>query len=302
MILTLNNLQPQPYIAPSFIVKLPDLNNTTDWEFGLDLHPNNLSYYEFNPPSTNWFVNFSQALPLLIQDLFNPGSFTLTKNADGSFKVEAPSFVGYNNSVLVLSAYNKVEDKFYTYSYSLLGGQQASNLPPFEGVTIAYNRKQQGWQTYFSFIPEMYGRLRNQIVSFDNGVIYLHERGVGYNNFYGQQYGSKLNFILNKDYPKVKTPLSLWYRGKGDWAAKVGYSPNNMETEMLPANWRLQENGYSTEILRDRNDPSFSNPLDAWVNGQEIRGDYIEIELYNNDNTFAAIDSEKTIYTYSEIS
>ena len=71
---------------------------------------------------------------------------------------------------------------------------------------------------------------------------------------------------------------------------------------MLPANWRLQENGYSTEILRDRNDPMFPNPLEAWVNGQEIRGDYIEIELINDENTFASIDSEKTIYTYSEIS
>lgn len=295
MILTLNTLQPQPYIAPSFIVKLPNINSTADWQYGIDIHPNNLSYYEFNPSSTNWFDLFTSSLAQL-------GQFTLTQNADGSFKVEAPSFVGYNNSVLVLSAYNKIEDKFYTYSYSFLGGQQASSLPTFSGVTIAYNRKQQGWQTYFSFVPEMYGRLRNQIVSFDNGVIYLHERGVGYNNFYGQQYGSKINFILNKDYPKVKTPLSLWYRGTGNWAAKVGYSPNNMETEMLPANWRLQENGYSTEVLRDKNDPAFANQLDAWVNGQEIRGDYIEIELNIDSNQFAAIDSEKTIYTYSEIS
>jgi hypothetical protein len=75
-----------------------------------------------------------------------------------------------------------------------------------------------------------------------------------------------------------------------------------METEMIPANWRLQENGYSTEVLRDKNDPAFTNTLDAWVNGQEIRGDYIEIELNIDSNQFAAIDSEKTIYTYSEIS
>lgn len=295
MVLTLNNLQPQPYIAPSFIVKLPDLTNVSLWEYKIDIHPNNLSYYEFNPSSTSWYDLFANSLAQL-------GQFTLTQNADGSFKVEAPSFVGYNNSVLVLSAYSKLKDKFYTYSYSFLGGQQASDLSSFSGVTIAYNRKQQGWQTYFSYLPEMYGRLRNQIISFDNGVLYLHDRGVGYNNFYGQQYGSKINFILNKDYPKVKTPLSLWYRGKGNWSAKVGYSPNNMETQMLPANWRLQENGYSTEVLRDKNDPAFTNQFDAWVNGQEIRGDYIEIELSNDENTFAAIDSEKTIYTYSEIS
>lgn len=295
MILTLNTLQPLPYIAPSFIVKLPDLPNTTDWAYGVNIYPNNATYYEFNPTSVKWFDLFTIALSQL-------GQFTLTQNADGSFKVEAPAFVGYNNSVLVLSAYNKSENKFYTYSYSFQGGQQESTLPLFGGVTIAYNRKQQGWQTYFSFVPEMYGRLRNQIVSFDNGVLYLHDRGVGYNNFYGNQYGSKINFILNKDYPKVKVPLSLWYRGKGDWAAKVGYSPNNMETEMIPANWRLQENGYSVEVLRDKNDPAFTNTLDAWVNGQEIRGDYIEIELSIDSNQFAAIDSQKTIYTYSEIS
>ena len=295
MVLTLYPLQPQPYIAPSFEVKLPDLNNTADWQYGIDIHPNNASYYEFNPTSVKWFDLFTSSLN-------NLGQFILSQNADGSFKVEAPSYIGYNNAVLVLSAYNKIEDKFYTYSYSFTGGQQASTLPAFDGVTIAYNRKQKGWQTYFSYLPEMYGRLRNQVISFDNGILYLHDKGVGYNNFYGQQYGSSMKFILNKDYPKVKTPLSLWYRGNGSWSAKVSYSPNNMETEMLPANWRLQENGYSTEILRDRNDPMFTNPLEAWVNGQEIRGDYIEIELINDENTFASIDSEKTIYTYSEIS
>jgi len=148
----------------------------------------------------------------------------------------------------------------------------------------------------------MYGRLRNQVASFKDGQLWLHDKSVLSNNFYGVQYPSLLRFVLNKDYPKVKVPLSVWYRGLGSWGSVVRYQPDNMETEMIPAAFRLQENGYAASVTRDRNDPRFTDPQQAWVNGQEVRGDAVEIELYNNDSSQARIDSEKTVYLHSNLS
>ena len=69
-----------------------------------------------------------------------------------------------------------------------------------------------------------------------------------------------------------------------------------------PSSFRLQEKRLLSIGYRDRNDLGFTDPQQAWVNGQEIRGDAVEIELYNNDLSQARIDSRKSVYLYSELS
>ena len=287
MILTLAPLQARPYVAPKTVVKLADLDSTANWTVEIQL---NGSSWSFTPASTSWFDIVSATIP---------SNYTLIANADGSFDVVSPYLT---NEVLLIFAHNIGTGKDYTYTYAFEGGQEASNEPAFSGVTLAYSRKLQGWITYFDFLPEYYGRLRNQLASFKDGELWLHDKTDVYNNFYGTQYGSNIVSVVNKDYPKVKVPLSVWYRGKGNWGAKVSYAPDNMETEMLPALFRLQENGYSAEVLRDKNDPAFTDTQEAWVNGQEVRGDFFQVELYNNESSIVRIDSQKSVYLYSELS
>ena len=151
----------------------------------------------------------------------------------------------------------------------------------------------------------MYGRLRNQVVSFVDGKLFTHANGVGYNNFYGVQYSSLIRYILNNDYPKVKVPLSLWYRGLGVWGAYMRNLPTasypwGQETQMTPAHFLLEEDGYYAPVMKNKLDPRYPSTDQAWVNGEDIRGDATEIELYNDQNTQARLDSSKTIYLYSE--
>jgi hypothetical protein len=287
MILTLAPLQPRQFIAPKATVKLADLDDISKWTIEIQLSG---SSWSFSPTSVNWYDIVRATIP---------NSYSMTQNADGSFDISSPYI---NETPILIFAHKLTTGRDYTYTYPFTGGQEASNEPPFSGVTLAYSRKLKGWVTYFSFLPEMYGRLRNQVASFKDGQLWLHDKSVLSNNFYGVQYPSLLRFVLNKDYPKVKVPLSVWYRGLGAWGSVVRYQPDNMETEMIPAAFRLQENGYAASVTRDRNDPRFTDPQQAWVNGQEVRGDAVEIELYNNDSSQARIDSEKTVYLHSNLS
>ena len=287
MILTLAPLQPRQFIAPKATVKLADLDDISKWTIEIQLSG---SSWSFSPTSVNWYDIVRATIP---------NSYSMTQNADGSFDISSPYI---NETPILIFAHKLTTGRDYTYTYPFTGGQEASNEPPFSGVTLAYSRKLKGWVTYFSFLPEMYGRLRNQVASFKDGQLWLHDKSVLSNNFYGVQYPSLLRFVLNKDYPKVKVPLSVWYRGLGSWGSVVRYQPDNMETEMIPAAFRLQENGYAASVTRDRNDPRFTDPQQAWVNGQEVRGDAVEIELYNNDSSQARIDSEKTVYLHSNLS
>jgi len=287
MILTLAPLQPRQFVAPKATVKLADLDDISKWTIEIQLSG---SSWSFSPTSVNWYDIVRATIP---------NSYSMTQNADGSFDISSPYI---NETPILIFAHKLTTGRDYTYTYPFTGGQEASNEPPFSGVTLAYSRKLKGWVTYFSYLPEMYGRLRNQVASFKDGQLWLHDKSVLSNNFYGVQYPSLLRFVLNKDYPKVKVPLSVWYRGLGSWGSVVRYQPDNMETEMIPAAFRLQENGYAASVTRDRNDPRFTDPQQAWVNGQEVRGDAVEIELYNNDSSQARIDSEKTVYLHSNLS
>lgn len=293
---TFQELLPRPFIAPTARVKLADIATPSDWVVQIAIGQGIYSFNVGTPSTADWFSILLAALP---------PAFTFTANSDGSFNIAAPTFTPYNNAVLVITAQNISSGDRYTYNYSFLGGQEAGSELPFEAVTLAFSKKRKGWTQYFSFTPEYYGRLGNQLIGFKDGELWLHDRGTDYNNFYGVQYGSQIRFVLNKDYPKVKVPLSVWYRGVGKLGAKVFTPPTDSYptgsfTEMLPEVFTLEDNGYYCEVFKNKLDPNFTDPNEAWINGDDIRGDVVEIELYNNDSSIVRLESQRTLYLYSE--
>jgi len=295
-IITLNAMLPHAEVMPKAIIKLPNIADN-DVLLGtnvtITIMPNNQVIYNAFTNVTSW------------QTLLPPAftGFATNLLSDGSVEIIAPNVVGYaQSSILITVTYNSSSA---TYTFPFEGGQPASEGDAFPAVTLSYNKERRGWINYYSFTPEMYGRLRNQVVSFVDGKLFTHANGVGYNNFYGVQYSSLIRYILNNDYPKVKVPLSLWYRGVGLWGAilrnlsSASY-PWGQETQMTPAHFLLEEDGYYAPVMKNKLDPRYPSTDQAWVNGEDIRGDATEIELYNDQNTQARLDSSKTIYLYSE--
>lgn len=304
-IITLNGMLPHAEILPKATIKLPNITDdflgTGGAQVTITIVPNNTVIYNAFTPTTSW--------QSILQTAFVGWSMTLLN--DGSTEIVAPNLTGYTTSSIVITVtYNgsftiPPTASTGTYTFPFVGGQPASSGDPFGAVTLAYNKARRGWINYYSFTPEMYGRLRNQVVSFKDGKLYAHGNKSLYNNFYGVQYSSLIRYILNNDYPKVKVPLSLWYRGVGNWGAilrnmaSASY-PWGQETQMTPAHFLLEEDGYYAPVLKNKLDPRYPSVDQAWVNGEDIRGDATEIELYNDQNSQVRLDSSKTIYLYSE--
>lgn len=294
--ITFNPLEPRPFIAPTARVKLPNLADPSQWVIQINIEQSIYSFNVGTPSVNNWYSILLSALP---------PAFTLVLNADGSFDVKAPNYTIYNDATLVIFAQNISSGDKFTYNFRFEGGQEAGTEQPFEGVTLAFSRKRKGWLTYFSFIPEFYSRLGNQLISFKDGEMWLHDRGADYNNFYGVQYGTSVKFVLNKDYPKVKVPLSVWYRGIGRLGCRISTPPTDSYptgafTEMLPEVFTLEDNGYYSEVFKNKLDPNFTDPNEAWINGDDVRGDVVEVELYSDENSLIRLDSQRTLYLYSE--
>lgn len=247
--------------------------------------------------ATSWALIFQQVTTAWV------GSTLLIGN-DGTLELTAPDHTYSNQNLVVTVDYGGIKQSV-TINFSK--GQTASTQSPFPATTLAYKKSGQrrGWPTYFSFTPEMYGRLRNQVLGFKDGKLYKFNASAIYNEFMGVQYDSRLRFVLNKDYPKVKVPLSVWYRGVGNWGVVMTNVPTasypwGQETEMTPQMFILEEDGYYSEVMKNKLDPRYPTTDQAWVNGEDIRGDAPEIEFYNNQSSPVRLDSTKTLYLYSE--
>jgi hypothetical protein len=177
----------------------------------------------------------------------------------------------------------------------------------FTGVTIAYNKQKQGWTSYYSFVPEYYGRVRDYVVSFKDGQLWKHDANTLAKNFYGTQYTRQLKFISNKDFPKVKQYKAIAVTGIGKNDAPSIFIPpyEGVPTGMLSSLsarfFETLEGIQYANLQKDKLSPGFGgNQLQALVNGRNLKGQTIEITLENTDITKSSIYSTDVVYFYSE--
>lgn len=182
-----------------------------------------------------------------------------------------------------------------------------NDLPGFVGVTVAYNKQKQGWTSYYSFVPEYYGRVRDYIVSFKNGQLWKHDANTVAKNFYGVQYNRELTYISNKDFPKVKDFKAMSVNGIGQNDAPTiriapfqGY-PQGMLSSLSKRFFQLLEGIQYAYFQKDKLTPGFGgNQLQALANGRNLKGQTIEVTLINTDTVKSSIYSSDIVYFYSE--
>lgn len=169
----------------------------------------------------------------------------------------------------------------------------------FIGTTIAWSRKRSRWVTRYSFHPEYYGTLRNEIVSFVDGKLWLHDANPLYNNFYGFQYTSQIQFEANKNPNKDKIFIAIALDSKRVWsvpAFKIIPSdlyPIGMESYLPELKFRLIRDKYYSDILRDMNTPYVVSPAEGLINGRPMEGQSMSVLLETDEtelNTILAVE------------
>jgi hypothetical protein len=86
--------------------------------------------------------------------------------------------------------------------------------------TIAFSEFSKGWESRYSFVPELATSLNNKYYTFKQGNLWLqNQEDVARNNFYGIQYQSTIKFLLNDSPSAVKKFKTLGYEGDEGWSA-----------------------------------------------------------------------------------
>lgn len=215
----------------------------------------------------------------------------------------------YNNlsAVATITAYPPAaEAQAKDYSFLFINGSSAADGEPYPGNTYVYCRGKNGWIQRYPYIPECFGYLRDDLLSFQNGVPWLHNNPV-YNNFFGAQYDRTMTVPFNEKWQKVRTYTYLEIN-----CLRPPFCPNitvpatdqnsvGMNTELTKPHFRQVLGKFWSKLTRDKLTPwKQANPDDAWANGREMRGQAIIVEISDDSAELSPMIESQMGYFYSE--
>jgi hypothetical protein len=118
-----------------------------------------------------------------------------------------------------------------------------------DGFTVSYDAKSGFWNSFYSYIPERMGFIKNLFYTFKSGRMYIHETNATRNNFYGVQYNTTLSVVSNINPSMVKTYESISLEGDAPWAAT--FSNSSQQSSVAVGAFEERERNYYAHINRD---------------------------------------------------
>jgi hypothetical protein len=124
--------------------------------------------------------------------------------------------------------------------------------------TITYSEKAKGWTSFHSFLPDLMGRLNNRFFSIKSGQLYLHndETNPVRNNFYGQQFSSKIKTIFSDAPSDDKIYKTMVLEGNRPW--HVNLKTNMAESTLDSSEFNARESRYFAYIRKNENNTDFT--------------------------------------------
>jgi len=168
--------------------------------------------------------------------------------------------------------------------------------------TISFDEVNNGFESFYSYQPEMMGELNTQLFTFKNGGIWLHSVIAPYCNFYGTQYSASITTVFNTGALDKKTYISLMETANTVWATPEiftqmnSYGTTPQQSQLLASDFQVLESEYHASFLRD------SNSIGGLLNGNTLKGGYIVIKFEKtNANTFVYLNSATTKFINSPL-
>lgn len=123
-------------------------------------------------------------------------------------------------------------------------------------TTISFKESVDGWTSRKSFIQESGITLNNLYYTFKSGLLWVHGANTVYNNFYGVQYDSSFNVLINEMPQVVKGFSTLNYTGTASriyeyqsgnkWYSIAEVNAN----QIIPTASQIKKHGWYTSFVR----------------------------------------------------
>ena len=143
----------------------------------------------------------------------------------------------------------------------------------FNGYTVGYDAKSGYWSSFYSYIPERMGYIKNSFFSFSSGRMYTHDTNNTRNNFYGTQYNSKVVAASTVNPSLVKSYESISLEGSAPWSGV--FTNTDQSSTVSTGSFDKRERNYYAHINRNTSN-STSNMLSIG-RAHSVAGDKINV-------------------------
>ena len=230
--------------------------------FGISQNPESFADYGFR-------IYFSDRNRGAVIRLSRDGITTISSNGMSDFfednLITSSKIVGnydedkgvYNITLDNLS-YEWQEKLSADQSYNLTAECDSSGVPSslVTKTTVSFKESVRGWTSRKSFLPESGVSLNNRYYTFNKGLIWENGANPIYNNFYGVQYNSSFNVLVNEMPQIVKGFTALNYTGTA--SREIEYEYNNKwysieeinANQFLPTSSKVNKDGWHVNYIR----------------------------------------------------
>lgn len=167
------------------------------------------------------------------------------------------------------------------------------------GEAVSYSYERNRWITRLNHGVSFATQLGSRAYSTGGGDIFkfgeLFEENYGSElTFLGSARTQELRFVFNDNPTVVKRFYTHLQQANYPFYVEVSVPANQtyplgMASNIPAAVLKNQEGYYVSRYFRDLNDPAFTSPLEARVNGRELRGYVLKHVLTNSDTTIKKI-------------
>jgi hypothetical protein len=176
--------------------------------------------------------------------------------------------------------------------------------------TWAFNPRENTWTNRYSYAPEMIGSLNLNLFSFVGGVLWIHNRNVLHNNFYGVQYKRSWKFACNPMLGKNKRYLNIHIDGHicSEDNQNQAFNPVVLGTKegqasFIPAyEFQLEQGKWVGPILKDTNTPGVPDTQLPLLSGDDLSSNYVEVEIINDRTDEAPCGQVNVVFIGQEFS
>jgi hypothetical protein len=168
------------------------------------------------------------------------------------------------------------------YPFDIWDGQGKTIVYCLENVNI-----QPHWQGSYSFNPEQFMCIINKLYSLKNGNLYLHNQTNSFNNFYNQQYNSKIMVVANQlpQRPKVYNNVSVESNMKPLFTYFYNDYPYLQTSDLEYIDYKDLEGVFYAALYRNKIVPSNNPPgytTDGLLTAENLRNVAMKIMLEFN--------------------
>lgn len=216
------------------------------------------------------------------------------------FKALALKYLPYKDSVAIIGGIDPY-NKEYILTFPAIPGSEA--------VTWAFNYKANVWSHRYSFIPECYCTTGNDLVSFKDGKLWVHNKDyANCNTFYGVKYNRQLRFSVNPYPSKVKnwesaqlSADSLAQDNGGDAFVIRCYDVEGQETYTRARDFEKLEGIFYGFILKNINSLVPAGQM-ALREGDDMRSQVLDVLIEHDGKDRAKMSYANIVFVMSEYS